>query len=54
MPKHKLVELQKVIDERIGSLSEEVVIRPNVKLNQQIVKMRSSFFNGSKESSNQY
>ena len=30
---HKLLELQKIIEERIGSLSEEVEIATNVKLN---------------------
>jgi len=33
MHKHKLVELQKIIEERIGSLKEEVEIATNVKLN---------------------
>ena len=33
MSKHKLIELQKIIEERIGSLSEEVEIATNVKLN---------------------
>jgi hypothetical protein len=33
MPKHKLIELRKIIDERIGSLTEEVEIATNVKLN---------------------
>ena len=33
MHKHKLIELQKVIEERIGSLTEEVEIATNVKLN---------------------
>jgi hypothetical protein len=33
MHKHKLIELQKIIDERIGSLTEEVEIATNVKLN---------------------
>jgi hypothetical protein len=33
MSKHKLIELQKVIDEKIGSLKEEVEIGTNVKLN---------------------
>jgi hypothetical protein len=33
MPKHKLIELQKTIDEKIGSLAEEVEIGTNVKLN---------------------
>ena len=33
MFKHKLVELQEVIDEKIGSLREEVAIGTNVKLN---------------------
>jgi hypothetical protein len=33
MPKHKLLELDKVIDEKIGSLTEEVVSGTNVKLN---------------------
>ena len=31
--KHKLVELQNIIEERIGSLIEEVEIATNVKLN---------------------
>jgi hypothetical protein len=33
MRKHKLVELRKIIEERIGSLTEEVEIATNVKLN---------------------
>jgi hypothetical protein len=33
MQKHKLLELQKLIEERIGSLKEEVEIGTNVKLN---------------------
>ena len=33
MSKHKLVELQEVIDEKIGSLREEVAIGTNVRLN---------------------
>ena len=33
MRKHKLIELRKIIEERIGSLSEEVEIATNVKLN---------------------
>ena len=33
MHKHKLIELRKIIDERIGSLIEEVEIATNVKLN---------------------
>ena len=33
MQKHKLLELNKIIEERIGSLSEEVEIATNVKLN---------------------
>ena len=33
MHKHKLVELQQIISERIGSLTEEVEIATNVKLN---------------------
>jgi hypothetical protein len=33
MSKHKLVDLQKVIDEKIGSLKEEVEIGTNVKIN---------------------
>ena len=33
MQKHKLLELQKLIEERIGSLTEEVEIATNVKLN---------------------
>jgi len=30
---HKLIELQKIIQERVGSLEEEVEIATNVKLN---------------------
>ena len=33
MQKHILIELQKIIEERIGSLIEEVEIASNVKLN---------------------
>jgi hypothetical protein len=33
MHKHKLIELRKIIEERISSLSEEVEIATNVKLN---------------------
>jgi hypothetical protein len=33
MHKHKLIELQKIIEEKIGSLKEEVEIGTNVKLN---------------------
>jgi hypothetical protein len=33
MRKHRLIELQKIIEERIGSLTEEVEIATNVKLN---------------------
>ena len=33
MQKHKLLELNKIIEERIGSLREEVEIATNVKLN---------------------
>ena len=33
MSKHKLIELRKIIEERIGSLTEEVEIATNVKLN---------------------
>ena len=33
MHKHKLIELQKIIEEKIGSLREEVEIGTNVKLN---------------------
>ncbi|MGA6991769.1 MAG: hypothetical protein WBX81_15240 [Nitrososphaeraceae archaeon] len=33
MRKHKLIELQKIIEERIGSLTEEMEIAINVKLN---------------------
>ena len=33
MHKHKLIELRKIIEERIGSLTEEVEIATNVKLN---------------------
>jgi hypothetical protein len=33
MSKHKLIDLRKIIEERIGSLTEEVEIATNVKLN---------------------
>jgi hypothetical protein len=33
MHKHKLIALQKIIEEKIGSLREEVEIATNVKLN---------------------
>jgi hypothetical protein len=33
MTKHKLIELRKIIEERVGSLTEEVEIATNVKLN---------------------
>jgi hypothetical protein len=33
MRKHKLIELRKIIEERVGSLTEEVEIATNVKLN---------------------
>ena len=33
MSKHKLIELRKIIEKRIGSLTEEVEIATNVKLN---------------------
>lgn len=33
MHKHKLIELQKIVEEKIGSLTEEVEIATNVKLN---------------------
>jgi hypothetical protein len=33
MHKHRLVELQKIVEEKIGSLKEEVEIATNVKLN---------------------
>jgi hypothetical protein len=33
MPKHKLMELRKIIGERIESLTEEVEIATNMKLN---------------------
>jgi hypothetical protein len=33
MQKYKLLELNKIIEERIGSLKEEVEIGTNVKLN---------------------
>jgi hypothetical protein len=32
MHKHKLIELQKIVDEKIGSLKEEVEIAPNMRL----------------------
>ena len=33
MHKHKLIELQKIVEEKIGSLTEEVEIATNAKLN---------------------
>jgi hypothetical protein len=33
VPKHKLIELQKIIESKIGSLTEEVEIATNVKFN---------------------
>ena len=33
MSRHKLIELQKIVDEKIGALKEEVEIGTNVKLN---------------------
>ena len=33
MSRHKLVELQEIVDEKIGALREEVEIGTNVKLN---------------------
>ena len=33
MSKHKLIEFQKIIDEKIGALTEEVEIARNIKLN---------------------
>ncbi len=33
MPKHKLVELEDMVNEKIGALKEEVEIGTNVKLN---------------------
>ncbi len=33
MHKHTLIELRKILEERIGSLTEEVEIATNVKLN---------------------
>jgi hypothetical protein len=33
MPRHRLIELQKILDEKIGALKEEVEIGTNVKLN---------------------
>ena len=33
MSRHKLVELQEIVDEKIGALKEEVEIGTNVKLN---------------------
>ena len=33
MRKHKLIELRNIIEERIGSLTEEIEIATNVKLN---------------------
>lgn len=33
MHKHKLIELQKIVNEKIGALKEEIEIGTNVKLN---------------------
>jgi hypothetical protein len=40
MSKHKLIRLQKIIEERIGSLIEEVEIATNVKLNPLYIAVR--------------
>jgi hypothetical protein len=40
MRKHRLIELQKIIEERIGSLSEEVEIATNIRLNQLYIMNR--------------
>jgi len=40
MSKHKLIELQKIIDEKIGSLKEEVEIGTNMKLNHLYIEDR--------------
>jgi hypothetical protein len=40
MHKHKLIELQKIIEEKIGSLKEEVEIGTNVKLNRLYIEDR--------------
>ena len=40
MSKHKLIELQKIIDEKIGSVKEEVEIGTNVKLNHLYIEDR--------------
>jgi len=40
MHKHRLVELQQIIEEKIGSLREEVEIGTNVKLNPQYIADR--------------
>ena len=48
MRKHKLVELRKIIEDRIGSLTEEVEIATNVKLNPLYIADRKDeieFFN---------
>jgi hypothetical protein len=48
MSKHKLNELQKIIEEKIGSLNEEVEIGTNLKLNplHMAPPRRKSFSNG--------
>ena len=46
---HKLVEFQKIIEQRIGSLTEEVEIATSVKVNQLYIadiKMKSNSFVG--------
>jgi hypothetical protein len=52
MSKHKLIRLQIIIEERIGSLIEEVEIATNVKLNSLYIanlKDNKSLCNGRQE-----
>src|SRR5918996_1572063 len=44
MHKHKLIEIRKIIEERIGSLTEEVEIATNVKLNPLYIADRKDEF----------
>jgi len=60
MHKHKLIELQKIVNEKIGALKEEVEIGTNVKLNPLYIvyswsaKMKYNFSNALQELFNQY
>ena len=46
MQKHKLIELQKIVEEKIGSLKEEVEIGTIVKLNPIYIVMKEGWSEG--------